>query len=61
MTKKDLEHLSKDKLQEIFSDFYNNVDDEILKNRYSESQDVRNIFAKYIGISRKTLLKIKNG
>ena len=62
MKKQDLEHLSKEELQEIFCNFYTEVDKNFSDNRQSREDKsiiIMNMFGEYIKSSRKVLQLIK--
>jgi hypothetical protein len=62
MKKQDLEHLSKEELQEILCNFYNEVDKTFSDNRQSREDKtivIMNMFGNYIQSSRKVLQNIK--
>jgi len=62
MTKQDLEQLSKEELQEILCDFYNEVDKNFSDNRQSREDKsiiIMNMFSGYIKSSKKVLQSIK--
>lgn len=62
MIKKDLEHLSKEELQELFCDFYNEVDKNFSDSRQSrkdKNKVIMNMFSNYVKSSRKVLHIIK--
>ena len=62
MTKQDLEQLSKEELQEILCNFYNEVDKNFSDNRQSREDKsiiIMNMFGEYIKSSRKVLQLIK--
>ena len=63
MTEQELEHLSKEKLQTILCDFYNEVDKIFSDNRQSREDKtivIMNMFGNYIQSSRKVFQQIKN-
>jgi hypothetical protein len=62
MTKQDLEQLSKEELQEILCNFYNEVDKNFSDNRQSREDKsiiIMNMFGEHIKSSRKVLQLIK--
>ena len=62
MTKQDLEHLSKEELQDIFCNFYNEIDKNFENNRQIKEDKtfiIMNMFAEYIKSARKVLQLIK--
>jgi len=62
MTKEDLEQLSKEELQEILCNFYNEVDKNFSDNRQSREDKsfiIMNMFGSYIKSAKKVLQRIK--
>lgn len=62
MTAQELEHLSKEELQIIICNFYNEVDKNFSDNRQSREEKsivIMNMFGDYIKSSRKVLQQIK--
>jgi len=62
MKKQDLEQLSKEELQEILCNFYNEVDKNFSDNRQSREDKsiiIMNMFGEHIKSSRKVLQLIK--
>lgn len=59
MKKEDINHLSKEELQTILCDFYNELDTEFYKYTRSGISEIKDLLPNYINISRKVLHKIK--
>ena len=61
MKKEDLNKLSREELDELFTNFYNDVDKVFLDNRSADSPFVvSDLFAGYIMSSKKVLTTIKD-
>ena len=61
MVKQNLEHLSKDELQDIFCEFYNEIDKNFSDNRHSRIDKtivIMDMFSNYLYSSRKVLKKL---